>query len=392
MADTPAPDNTPNTPSEPDNQADNQPAANDQVIASPAEIEAAHANTEPTPAPADPSVNNKPNYLPASEELMAHLEEQRKNSTQPGQAATVAAGSALSDITPPANEVSLNPPPTQAAPQVVNQSSASNGSGNSFSPPQEVIDSLNEEQKIFINGASWAGVWGSIFLIAQNSLRHSAISLIGSSIPILNLVVLVFYIKSARRIAWQSHYWDSFESYQQNMSKWSKWAKIYLVIIVVPSLIGLAATLSLIMINPQSRLNEVNDSGQKNQIAQVARALEDCYTEQATGSYTNCDNLSKLASGKYLASLQSVTDVTIKAASDKSEVVAYTTLSANTVACQKGSGSPAYFSYYSNTGQSLIVCGATPTITAPTSPTPSSTSKVTPTPSRTPTPTSTFTR
>lgn len=79
-------------------------------------------------------------------------------------------------------------------------------------------------------------------------------------------------------------------------------------LLVVIAVLGILAAVVLVAINPTARMNEARDAGKKNDVGQVALAVETCYTSNE-GSYvvvagtaadTDCSDTSALETDGFL--------------------------------------------------------------------------------------------
>lgn len=120
-------------------------------------------------------------------------------------------------------------------------------------------------------------------------------------------------------------------------------------LLVVIAVLGILASVVLVAINPGERINEANDAGKKNDVGQVAVALESYFTNN-NGTYTGATS-STLVSGGYLKRFPS--SVTLNVAASESS--AYATLAA---ASAGTCASTRYWCYTSATGSSAFLCKA----------------------------------
>lgn len=131
-------------------------------------------------------------------------------------------------------------------------------------------------------------------------------------------------------------------------------------LLVVIAVLGILAAVVLVAIDPRERINEANDAGSKNDISQVATALEACFTNNS-GSYATC-TLANLQSSGYLKRQPS--GITIRYTGGTAALVAKQ-LNAATATCSTGTGTK-YWVYRTSTGGSLIECASSvASLTAP---------------------------
>lgn len=131
-------------------------------------------------------------------------------------------------------------------------------------------------------------------------------------------------------------------------------------LLVVITILGILAAVVMVAINPGERINEANDSGKKNDVGQVATALESYFTAN-TGSYTGASSAELVARG-YIKRFPTTTTLTV--AADGSAAAAYGTLAAASASCPVGQSGTKYWCYTSATGQSGILCSAATPSTA----------------------------
>lgn len=125
-------------------------------------------------------------------------------------------------------------------------------------------------------------------------------------------------------------------------------------LLVVIAVLGILASVVLVAINPSERINEANDSGVKNDVSQVATAVESYYTNNS-GDYTGANGITTaLVTPGYLKLAPS--GITVTVASGGASAVVYGTLSASTATCDTGTGATKYWVYRSATGVSQTEC------------------------------------
>ena len=123
-------------------------------------------------------------------------------------------------------------------------------------------------------------------------------------------------------------------------------------LLVVIAVLGILAAVVLVAIDPRERINEANDAGAKNDVSQVATALESCFTNNS-GSYTSC-TLANLASQGYLKRQPS--GITITYTGSTAALVAKS-LAAASATCSTGTGSK-FWVYRTSSGASAVECAA----------------------------------
>lgn len=124
-------------------------------------------------------------------------------------------------------------------------------------------------------------------------------------------------------------------------------------LLVVIAIVGVLAGVVMVAINPATRMAEARDAGKKNDVGQVATAMEAYYTRQTPVLYPA--NVAALqTSGDLKRDLSS--SVTI-VGGGTGTAAAYALLEATAShGCTTGS---AYWCYETTTGTSGIVCKAT---------------------------------
>lgn len=130
-------------------------------------------------------------------------------------------------------------------------------------------------------------------------------------------------------------------------------------LLVVIAVLGILAAVVLVAINPSERINEANDAGVKNDVSQVASAVESCFTNNE-GEYDNCLTGTALTGSGYLKLMPSGASINPTTGSP-ANVVVYGTLSAASAGTCAGP-SLNYWVYRSATGSSEVEClAAAPT-------------------------------
>lgn len=124
-------------------------------------------------------------------------------------------------------------------------------------------------------------------------------------------------------------------------------------LLVTIAIIGVLAGVVLVAINPATRMAEARDAGKKNDVGQVATAMEAYFTRQNPVAYP-ADVATLQTSGDLKRDLSST--VTI-AGGGTATASAYALLEATAShGCTTGN---AYWCYETTTGASAIVCKAT---------------------------------
>lgn len=131
-------------------------------------------------------------------------------------------------------------------------------------------------------------------------------------------------------------------------------------LLVVITILGILAAVVMVAINPGERINEANDSGKKNDVGQVATALEAYFTANK-GVYTGASDTELVDKG-YVKRFPTTTTLTV--AVDGSAAAAYGTLASASASCPVGQTGTKYWCYTSVNGQSGILCSATTPSTA----------------------------
>lgn len=134
-------------------------------------------------------------------------------------------------------------------------------------------------------------------------------------------------------------------------------------LLVVITILGILAAVVMVAINPGERINEANDSGKKNDVGQVATALESYFTAK-NGSYTGAtsgDGGTLVAQG-YVKRWPTTASLTV--AADGSAAATYATLASASASCPVGQSGTKYWCYTSVNGQSGILCSAATPSTA----------------------------
>lgn len=132
-------------------------------------------------------------------------------------------------------------------------------------------------------------------------------------------------------------------------------------LLVVIAVLGILASVVLVAINPAERMKEATDSGIKNDVSQVATAVESCFTNNTApatqGTYSGCLTTAALSTSGYLK--RTVPSVTITPATGApTNVGIYATITAASATCASGTGLK-FWVYRSATGTSTIECLAT---------------------------------
>ena len=127
-------------------------------------------------------------------------------------------------------------------------------------------------------------------------------------------------------------------------------------LLVVIAVVGVLAGIVMVAINPATRLAEARDAGKKNDVGQVATAMEAYFTRKQV--YPNDVN-TLVSSGDLKRNPGTVTIV----GGGTSTAAAYADLEADSSAGCSGATPNAFWCYRTSTGESLVVCkasGSTP--------------------------------
>ncbi len=138
----------------------------------------------------------------------------------------------------------------------------------------------------------------------------------------------------------------------RKMFKFAKKGFTLIELLVVIAVLGILASVVLVAINPSERIKEANDSGVKNDVGQVATAVESYYTTNS-GSYSGL-TMSTLVSQGFLK--QQVSDVTLDVGTY--QTIVYGELDAKSTGCT----STGYWTYYSGDGQTYLCCDTAPSV------------------------------
>lgn len=123
-------------------------------------------------------------------------------------------------------------------------------------------------------------------------------------------------------------------------------------LLVVIAVLGILAAVVMVAINPGQRTNEANDVKNKSEVGQVARALENYFTNNL-GTYTGADSTS-LVNLKYLKRWPGSVTLNVTA----TESSASAALTAASASCGRGSGSFKYWCYSTFDGLTVVLCRA----------------------------------
>lgn len=97
---------------------------------------------------------------------------------------------------------------------------------------------LSSEQRRALESGSWGAAIGFIYLISMKAHTHALIAFIGSLIPIVNLVVWIYYIMKGKQLAWQFRAWKGFDDFLTCQRIWDRWAKWLFAIGLVLGVLG----------------------------------------------------------------------------------------------------------------------------------------------------------
>lgn len=112
-------------------------------------------------------------------------------------------------------------------------------------------------------------------------------------------------------------------------------------LLVVIAILGILMGAVIVGINPTARINEATEAAAKQNVAQVAPAMEACITKNL-GSESACDTWGELNSGGFVKSATAPSGVTVgagcvSAAEASSQYCKYTTVSGQVV-CDQATG------------------------------------------------------
>jgi hypothetical protein len=95
-----------------------------------------------------------------------------------------------------------------------------------------------QSQQQVINSGSWgAGGFGFIYLLSMKAYTHAIVSFVLSLIPIVNIVVFVYYVINGKRLAWANRQWQGFDDFLSCQRIWDRWAKWWFGILVVSAIL-----------------------------------------------------------------------------------------------------------------------------------------------------------
>lgn len=97
--------------------------------------------------------------------------------------------------------------------------------------PKTEFDDLNEKEKKVVFSGSWgAFVFGPIYFISQKSYGHAILILVMSFIPIVGLVLWIYFTFNAKQISFKNRSWKSYEDFLICQRTWDTVAKVILLI------------------------------------------------------------------------------------------------------------------------------------------------------------------
>lgn len=105
---------------------------------------------------------------------------------------------------------------------------------------------LTPEQTKIVESGSWgAAAFTWIYLLAMQAHKDMVISLVGGFVPVVNIVVWIYYIINGKKLAWAHRPWQGFEDFLACQRIWDRWAKWFLGIVVVLAVLGILAAIIL---------------------------------------------------------------------------------------------------------------------------------------------------
>ncbi len=108
------------------------------------------------------------------------------------------------------------------------------------------LPSLAPDQVQIVQSGSWGAAGFSwIYLLAMQAHRDMVISLLGGFIPIVNIVVWVYYIINGKKLAWANRTWQGFDDFLACQRIWDRWAKLLLVVVGGLAVLGILAAILL---------------------------------------------------------------------------------------------------------------------------------------------------
>lgn len=151
------------------------------------------------------------------------------------------------------------------------------------------------------------------------------------------------------------------------LPKFTKQGFTLIELLVVIAVLGILAAVVLVAIDPGARIDEANDAGTRSDVAQIATAVETCFTSKAAtnGDYLGCDTDNELTAGNYLKSAGMLASQggSVSIYATAANAVVFGTLAASNVVCDVGSGAVHLWAYRSATGESETLCMASGTPT-----------------------------
>src|SRR3990167_5605709 len=106
---------------------------------------------------------------------------------------------------------------------------------------------LTARQQRVINSGSWGSLFGFLYFACMSAWKSALVMILVNfiaAIPfvgwILAILIGIYYIIHAKRIAWKTRKWDDFEHFEEVQKAWDKVAKIvYSIVLVIILLIFL---------------------------------------------------------------------------------------------------------------------------------------------------------
>lgn len=105
---------------------------------------------------------------------------------------------------------------------------------------------LTPEQTKVIESGSWgAAAFTWIYLLAMQAQRDMVIALLGGFVPIINIVVWIYYMINGKKLAWANRTWQGFDDFLACQRIWDRWAKWFLGVVVVLVVLGILGAILL---------------------------------------------------------------------------------------------------------------------------------------------------
>ncbi len=92
---------------------------------------------------------------------------------------------------------------------------------------------VNSQDK-FINGWSWGAFFlGFIWALASRLYLYGVLMFVASFIPLVNLVVWIYFAIAGKKLSWEKGHWESFELFEKRQRLLSKIGAIVFVVAVM---------------------------------------------------------------------------------------------------------------------------------------------------------------